>query len=81
MKSAATQPDDVEEMIHRFHWFAGAGGTCGYPTISKLGRACERICLSVKKHETTPDTRMISAWQTLLDRLKAEVESAESNKC
>lgn len=81
MKAASTLPEDIEEMIHRFHWFAGAGGTCGYPKISKLGRACESICLTVKKNEATPDTRMLSAWQALLDRLRTEVETAESNKC
>jgi diguanylate cyclase (GGDEF)-like protein len=76
-----TTPGDREKLLElkrRFHGFAGAGSTYGFPRISELGSEGERACNEVLRDEAPFPGALVDQFHGLLDELGRELDGPPS---
>lgn len=68
--------EDLELLRHKFHWFVGAGGTCGLPRVSKYAKTAELLCEKIQSQEREINGKDISKWNEVLAKLRQELDRA-----
>jgi diguanylate cyclase (GGDEF)-like protein len=74
-------PGDTEalaDLHRRFHGFAGAGTSYGFPEMSRLGAAGERTCLALLESGRPPGLAEIETWRELDGRLRSDLEEVSA---
>jgi diguanylate cyclase (GGDEF)-like protein len=76
LERLARHPGDemaVQQLMRRFHTFAGSGATCGFPAVSSIGAQGESDCLALTAAYASPDAARLARWRALLDGLRLEL--------
>lgn len=76
LSDATSDHDALQELLRRFHGFAGSGATYGFPHVSTLGLEGERVCrASVEARAASASD--LSRWAQIRDDLKAQFSAIE----
>jgi diguanylate cyclase (GGDEF)-like protein len=69
------QPGDdelLDDLLRRFHAFAGSGRTYGFPQVSALGLEGETRCASIAQDGAHPTEEDLDRFRALVESLKSE---------
>ncbi|HKR64917.1 MAG TPA: response regulator [Thermoanaerobaculia bacterium] len=70
----ASDTTALQELMRRFHSFAGVGGLDGFEVINSLGARGESDCRRVLDAGNTPSAEQLRRWRSVVDIMKGEVE-------
>jgi diguanylate cyclase (GGDEF)-like protein len=74
----STTPSDrnaLQELLRRFHGFAGSGATYGFPRVSAIGLEGEKICRATLEEDAPASPESVEHWRGLRDELAAQFPS------
>ena len=74
-------PDDRERLDAIFRFVHTVKGSCGFldlPRLARLSHAAEDVLAAVRSGERNPDTRLVNAVLTIVDRIGEIVEAIDA---
>lgn len=71
------EPSALEDLMRRFHSFAGIGGIDGFDVINSLAARGERECRRMLKEGVKPSAEHMRRWTSMTDVLRGEVDELE----
>ncbi len=77
LAKAPTDRSPLQELLRRFHGFAGSGATYGFPRVSAIGLEGEKICRATFEADGPASAESLERWRGLHDELAAEFPSEE----
>src|SRR5688572_10435391 len=75
----AADPEDddlLNDLLRRFHAFAGSGRTYGFPQVSALGLTGETLCADLAQEGRHPAGPDFERFRGLVESLKTEFSDA-----
>jgi diguanylate cyclase (GGDEF)-like protein len=67
------EAEAVQQLMRRFHTFAGSGATYGFPAVSSIAAQGESDCLALIAAHASPDAARLASWRALLNGLRSEL--------
>jgi diguanylate cyclase (GGDEF)-like protein len=71
------EPSALQDLMRRFHSFAGIGGIDGFDVINSLAARGEKECRRLMSEGATPSADQMRRWSSVLDVLRGEVDELE----
>ena len=76
LRANPTDPAALNDLMRRFHGFAGSGTTYGFPQLTALGRQGELECSSLLRTASAPAPSVLERWGGVVSRLRAALPDA-----
>jgi diguanylate cyclase (GGDEF)-like protein len=77
LTNAPSDRDPLQDLLRRFHGFAGSGATYGFPRVSAIGLEGEKICRAIAEDERPATPQSLERWRALHAELKSQFPSEE----